>query len=28
MSHSAQSLGSRLRQLRLANGKSQSELAT
>jgi transcriptional regulator with XRE-family HTH domain/Zn-dependent peptidase ImmA (M78 family) len=28
MSHNAQSLGSRLRQLRLANGKSQSELAT
>ena len=28
MSQNAQSLGSRLRQLRLANGKSQSELAT
>jgi transcriptional regulator with XRE-family HTH domain len=28
MSQQAQSLGSRLRQLRLANGKSQSELAT
>ncbi len=28
MSQNAQSLGSRLRQLRLANGKSQSNLAT